>query len=121
MLLRCVVPLCVFCLATHSRYNPSQRPYAAKIAGIPTFTSYDLHTRRYIFRYSNPAVSPSAPKRIASTAHPPLEGEAPRARETEIYLPRRRYAEAAKEGKLVVELRKGSQAEWKYDEEVSRD
>jgi hypothetical protein len=99
-----------------------QRPYAAKISGIPLSAKYEMKTRAYSFRYANPTSPLTTRARRAqadaTTDDPPVVGETPRARETEIYLPRRRYGDAAREGRLRVAVEKGD-GEWKYDVEVS--
>ncbi|BGP11918.1 hypothetical protein JCM10049v2_007838 [Rhodotorula toruloides] len=102
-----------------------QRPYACKTAGIPIRTSYDFHTRRFTLDYINPIppshpLAQSVPKRLQNEAEPdapPLVGVECRARETEVFLPRRRYGQAAIEGRLKVKLRDGD-GEWRYDEEL---
>lgn len=102
-----------------------QRPYACKTAGIPLRCTYDFHSRRFTFDYINPiptdhplaSVAPTHPQSEAEPGRPPLVGLACRARETEIYLPRRRYGQAARDGHLRVKLRDGD-GEWRYDEEV---
>lgn len=105
----------------------SQRPYACKTAGIPIRTSYDFYSRRFTLDYINPIppshpLAAAVPARLQSEAEPdspPLVGVECRARETEVFLPRRRYGQAAKEGRLKVKLRDGD-GEWRYDEEVRR-
>ncbi|GAA5872896.1 hypothetical protein JCM1840_005882 [Sporobolomyces johnsonii] len=99
-----------------------ERPYAVKTAGIPLRTSYSLQTRRFTLSYINPVPSshplaasvPTADK--SDPKSPPIVGTECRARETEIYLPRRRYGKAAREGRLMVQVRDGD-GEWRYDEE----
>ncbi|TNY21435.1 cytoplasmic protein [Rhodotorula diobovata] len=102
-----------------------QRPYACKTAGIPLRTSFDMHTRRFTLSYINP-IPPSSPlaahvpphvQAEATPGAPPLVGEECRARETEVFLPARRYGAAAREGRLRVEMRDGD-GEWRYDEEI---
>lgn len=97
-----------------------QRPYAAKVAGVPLFASFDMESRRYTFRWANPATAGDAdlPQIQALTSRPPRATGPVCARETEFYLPRRRYGQAAREGMLRVALKAGDGA-WKYDAEVS--
>ncbi|KAK4698651.1 hypothetical protein P7C70_g7622, partial [Phenoliferia sp. Uapishka_3] len=99
-----------------------ERPYACKIAGIPLFAKYDMNTLSYTFRFSNPLLPSSSSttspetKSKADTRNPPLVGAQVLARETEIYLPRRRYAGPSKEGRLRVLIGK-EDGDWKYDAE----
>lgn len=103
-----------------------QRPYACKTAGIPLRCTYDFPSRRFTFDYINPiptnhplaSAVPTLPQAEAEPGSPPLVGVACRARETEIYLPRRRYGQAARDGNLRVKLRDGD-GDWRYDNEVS--
>lgn len=97
-----------------------QRPYACKIAGIPLGAHYDMRTLEYEFRFANPLPSGKGKRRDQAKAdarNPPLEGEEVLARETEIYLPRRRYAGPAREGTLRVMVGEGD-GEWSYSAEV---
>ncbi|GAA5959872.1 hypothetical protein JCM21900_005989 [Sporobolomyces salmonicolor] len=99
-----------------------ERPYAVKTAGIPLRMSYSFHTRRFVLSYINPipsshplaAAVPAAEK--PDPKNPPIVGRECRARETEVYLPRRRYGRAAREGRLTVQIRDGD-GEWRYDDE----
>ncbi|GAA6037743.1 hypothetical protein JCM8097_002319 [Rhodosporidiobolus ruineniae] len=101
-----------------------ERPYAVKTAGIPLRAHYDFHTRSFSYSYINPIPSssplagavPATPQAEATVAAPPLVGLECAARETEVYLPRRRYGKAFREGRLRVKIREGD-GEWKYDEE----
>ncbi|GAA5984632.1 hypothetical protein JCM11641_004546 [Rhodosporidiobolus odoratus] len=102
-----------------------ERPYACKTAGIPLRAHYDFHTRTFTYSYINPIPSsnplasavPITPQAEAEIDGPPLVGVECRARETEVYLPRRRYGQAFREGRLRVKLREGD-GEWRYDEEL---
>lgn len=116
------------CACSYARADDasrSQRPYACKTAGIPLRTSFDLHTRRFHLSYLNPippshpfaAAVPAVAQQDAEPDAPPLVGAECRARETEVFLPARRYGEAARSGRLRVQLRDGD-GEWRYDEEV---
>ena len=99
----------------------TQRPYAAKVAGVPLHASFEMESRKYTFRWANPAADGSAeevPQTEALTSRPPRAIGPVYARETEFYLPRRRYGQAAREGRLRVALKAGD-GEWKYDEQVS--
>lgn len=92
------------------------------MAGVPLFASFDMESRKYTFRWANPSPEGDdngAPQEQALTSRPPRAIGVVSARETELYLPRRRYAQAAKEGKLHVALKAGD-GQWKYDAEVSR-
>ncbi|KAI5480839.1 glycoside hydrolase family 5 protein [Pseudohyphozyma bogoriensis] len=94
-----------------------ERPYACKVAGIPTHANYNFRSKVYTFRFANPsptAASTPPVKEQADTAHPPLHGTPIQSRETEIYLPRRRYGAAARAGMLRVDTR--GEGDWKYDE-----
>ncbi|BGP55967.1 hypothetical protein JCM8202v2_003574 [Rhodotorula sphaerocarpa] len=101
-----------------------ERPYACKTAGIPLRCDYDFHTRRFTFDYINPipadhllAVAAAQSKQgEAEPDQPPIVGVPCHARETEIYLPRRRYEAAVRDGTLRVQLRDAGD-EWRYDEE----
>jgi len=102
----------------------AQRPYGVKIAGIPLRTSFDFHTLTFSLAYINP-VSPSSPlaKSIPtserpSSKNPPIVGVECSARETEIYLPKRRFGKWFRRGIAKVKLRDGD-GEWRWDEEVS--
>ncbi|SCZ96082.1 BZ3500_MvSof-1268-A1-R1_Chr8-1g09992 [Microbotryum saponariae] len=94
-----------------------ERPYASKVAGIPYAFSYDFKLLQCTFSYVNPT-SPKEfrtrrPQNLATTHDPPIPGTTPRSRETEIYLPRRRFG--GLNSRLKVRL---SDGEWKYDEEL---
>ncbi|GJN94713.1 hypothetical protein Rhopal_007804-T1 [Rhodotorula paludigena] len=103
-----------------------ERPYAVKTAGIPLRTSYDFYTRRFTLDYINPipsssplaAAVPTPSQDEAEPNAPPVVGVECRARETEVFLPARRYGQAAREGRLQVKLRKGD-GEWRYDPDLS--
>ncbi|GAA6062034.1 hypothetical protein JCM10212_005467 [Sporobolomyces blumeae] len=100
-----------------------ERPYAVKTAGIPLRTSYDFHSLRFSLAYINPVppdspVAAAVPSPLRPTAsRPPIVGVECRARETEVYLPKRRYAKWFREGKVVVKMREGD-GEWKWDEDL---
>ncbi|GAA6010167.1 hypothetical protein JCM10207_005648 [Rhodosporidiobolus poonsookiae] len=102
-----------------------ERPYACKTAGIPLRCKYDFHTLRFTYSYINPIPTsspladavPLTPQGEADIGSPPLVGVECRARETEVFLPRRRYGKAFREGRMRVEVRKGD-GEWRYDEEL---
>ncbi|GAA5851965.1 hypothetical protein JCM8547_000111 [Rhodosporidiobolus lusitaniae] len=104
-----------------------ERPYACKTAGIPLRASYDFHTLRFSYSYINPIPASHPLAAVASTAtlpqaqaevdSPPLVGVECKARETEVFLPRRRYGRPFREGRLGVKIREGD-GEWRYDEEL---
>ncbi|GAA5890521.1 hypothetical protein JCM6882_002948 [Rhodosporidiobolus microsporus] len=104
-----------------------ERPYACKTAGIPLRAHYDFHTRAFSYSYINPippshplasiAADAALPQEKAEVGSPPLVGVECRARETEVYLPRRRYGGPFREGRLRVKIREGD-GEWRYDEEL---
>jgi hypothetical protein len=100
-----------------------QRPCAVKTAGIPLRAKYDFHNLSFSFAYINPipATSPLAavvPPATSSPSNPPIVGEACAARETEVYLPSRRYANHFRAGTVDVRLREND-GDWRWDEEVS--
>ncbi|KDE05055.1 hypothetical protein, variant [Microbotryum lychnidis-dioicae p1A1 Lamole] len=94
-----------------------ERPYASKVAGIPYAFSYDFKLLQCTFSYVNPTnpkdFRTRRPQNLATTDDPPIPGTMPRSRETEIYLPRRRFG--GLNSRLKVRL---SDGEWKYDEEL---
>ncbi|GAA5828536.1 hypothetical protein JCM11251_000840 [Rhodosporidiobolus azoricus] len=104
-----------------------ERPYACKTAGIPLRAHYDFHTRAFSYSYINPipsshplaaiASETTLPQAEAEVSSPPLVGVECRARETEVFLPRRRYGKAFREGRLRVKVREGD-GEWRYDEQL---
>lgn len=99
----------------------TQRPYACKIAGIPLSAKFDFQTLRFSFTFANPlppSTPHSTPKASSDTRRPPLAGSPVLARETEIYLPRRRYGAPSRDGRLRVWIEKND-GEWRYDVEVS--
>lgn len=107
--------------------SPQQRPYAVKTAGIPLRSRYDFHTLSFSYSYINPipsshpfasaALSTALSQAEAEVDSPPLVGVECAARETEVFLPRRRYGRPFREGRLRVKIREGD-GEWRYDEEV---
>ncbi|KAM0749528.1 glycoside hydrolase [Meredithblackwellia eburnea MCA 4105] len=96
--------------------NAVERPYACKVAGIPLSTSFEMTTLDFTLSFANPlpGAKPLLPQRLADTRSVPLDGKAVAARETEIFLPRRRYAKPFADGKLKVKIGKGD-GEWRYD------
>lgn len=102
----------------------TQRPYACKIAGIPTYTRYNMFTRHFHLKFVNPLPPPPSTvvdQSKASVDRPVLEGKSCLAKETEFYLPRRRFGdEGLTEGeRLKVRIGGGKDGDWKYDVEVS--
>lgn len=104
-----------------------ERPYAAKIAGVPLQTTYEHKTLAFTLRYASPMTDEADDdddaiegEREATCERPPLRHVPPvLSRETEIHLPRRLYAKHAQEGQLRVWLGKGARgAKWRYDVEV---
>ncbi|KAM0787111.1 hypothetical protein ACM66B_006366 [Microbotryomycetes sp. NB124-2] len=95
------------------------RPHACKVAGIPLSTSYSRSRKKFKLRYANPFSPLKFGARIkqeqATVDSPPVVAVEPRARESEIHLPRRVFGAAHRSGTLVVKL---SDGEWKYDEEL---
>lgn len=76
-----------------------------------------MRTLAYSLRFVNPSSRSKLPQAEAETRYPPVKGAVVQARETEIYLPRRRYEVAAREGRL--EVRVGTKdGTWAYDVEV---
>lgn len=110
-----------------------QRAYAAKIAGIPLETTYDMDSLRFKLRFINPTPPSSLcppPVTLASIAADyasplgmiwpatPTVGEPVRSRITEIHLPRRLYGVAHSDGLLRVRVGAGEVGNWSYDVEV---
>ncbi|KAK4047845.1 hypothetical protein OIV83_005188 [Microbotryomycetes sp. JL201] len=95
------------------------RPFACKVAGTPLSTSYSRLRRKYKLRYANPFSPLKFGARIkqeqATVDSPPVVAFEPKARETEIHLPRRVFGKAHRQGKLVVRV---SDGEWKYDPDL---
>lgn len=103
---------------------PLQRPYGVKTCGIPLRAKYDFHTLSFSYAYINPIpksspIAASVPPPTSSPTNPPIVGEICAARETEIYLPSRRYGKHFRAGTVRVKLRQGD-GEWSWNEEVSR-
>ncbi|GAA5899696.1 uncharacterized protein JCM6883_005961 [Sporobolomyces salmoneus] len=99
-----------------------ERPYGVKTAGIPLRAKYDFHTLSFSFAYINPIPSSSpiadaVPPTDSSPSNPPIVGEICSARETEIYLPKRRYGKLFRAGRVQITMRQGD-GEWKWNEEL---
>ncbi|GAA6017473.1 hypothetical protein JCM11491_006836 [Sporobolomyces phaffii] len=99
-----------------------ERPYSVKTAGIPMRAKFDFHTLNFSFAYINP-IPPASPLAAAmppsdcSPHSPPIVGVECRARETEVYLPSRRYAKLFRRGLVKVKLRTGD-GTWRWNEEL---
>ena len=93
------------------------RPYPAKVAGIPTFFSYNVDSGSFVLRYTNPA--PGAPRPTSpSVCSPPIHDHPHiQARETEIFVP----SALAHGRRMIVEYGNGethgSTVKYEYDEE----
>ncbi|GAA5952203.1 hypothetical protein JCM3765_001906 [Sporobolomyces pararoseus] len=99
-----------------------ERPCAVKTAGIPLRAKYDFHNLSFSFAYINPIPSSSpiaeaVPPATSSPSNPPIVGEECAARETEVYLPSRRYGRHFRDGNVVVKIR-DDDGEWKWNEEL---
>ncbi|GAA5943957.1 uncharacterized protein JCM15063_006127 [Sporobolomyces koalae] len=103
-----------------------ERPYPVKTAGIPLRVSYDFHDLSFSFAYINPippvstlatTMTSSETLETRSPDNPPIVGFECLARETEVYLPKRRYGKWFKSGAVTVKVRDGD-GEWRWDEEL---